>query len=75
MRVRVLRRHIAEGVVGDVAACPLALASGYEIDDWFCTDQEGIRYSMSREARRFVHAFDTDGPVKPGWITLYEENE
>ena len=79
VRVRVLRRHIAEGKPNDAYRCPLALASGERIDLNFLSRLgpgcDITFYSLTAEAKEFSARFDAGRPVKPGWITLYEENE
>ena len=76
MKVRITKRHIAEGVCADARRCPIALALidrfGGQAHVGVGVEVRGVRHTLTTEAARFIEAFDACRPVSPGWLTVWE---
>lgn len=75
MKIRVMRRHIKEGIRTSRFKCPIALAFNEETGGvadvhrhtlWDVSDF----YDLPRSAQRFIRSFDQGKPVKPFSFTL-----
>ena len=77
MKVRITKRHIAEGTQNSARKCPIALAlsdSGACHAAVFITWAyvDGGSFTLAEQARQFTANFDAGRPVSPGWLTVWE---
>ena len=76
MKVRITKRHIAEGMRSNARHCPIALALNDRFGGRSCIGGDvtvaEVTHTLTNAATGFIRDFDAGRPVSPGWLTVWE---